>query len=420
MTYIKIVEDIFNELQKSIFSKNYKNKYFSENSAAFSRTRCMPFQELVAFLFQRSTYSMDIKLDQWFQKWFPEKTNVVSRQAISKARQKLPVEIFHDALKLSAQMFLKNKHKKDWNGYQIYAVDGTNLQIPTTPETLSEFGASSNGYGICHAQASASALYDVMNDIILDSVICPYKMDERTMAEMLLDSVMTDEYKKNSIVLFDRGYPSYQFLGYLFDHEIYFVIRAKKEMTRLRNLSKKDGEVYRKCGKKCRTIRTISLMLDEDNEEYLITNIPKEKIELEKFKQLYFLRWGIEGKYGEWKTRIEVENFSGTKSICIKQDYYISLFLSNICSLVKQEADKRYHGKTVNGKEYQARRSYLIYQINHHISGILLRKVESQQMIENIVEMSKKKRSQIRRNRKCERNQNLHRRKYNIHHKSCI
>lgn len=419
MTYKKIVDDIFTELQKSIFSKSFKRKYFSENCTVFSRTRCMPLQELIAFLFQRSTYSMDIKLDQWFQKWFPEK-NVVSRQAISKARQKLPVEIFHDALRLSAQIFLKSEKKKDWNGYQIYAIDGTDLQIPTTSETLRDFGASSNGCGVCHSQASASALYDVMNDIILDSVICPYKTAERTMAEMLLDSVMTNEYKKNSIVLFDRGYPSYQFLGYLFDHEIYFVMRVKKQMSRLRSLSKKDGEVYRKCGKKCRTIRTIQLMLEGENEEYLITNIPKEKMGIEKFRELYFLRWGIEGKYGEWKTRLEVENFSGTKSVCIKQDYYISLFISNISSIVKQEADKRYHGKTESGKEYQSRRSYLIYQINYHISGILLQKVESEQIVEKIIEMSKKKRSQIRRNRKCERNQNLNRRKYNIHHKLCI
>ena len=117
---------------------------------------------------------------------------------------------------------------------------------------------------------------------------------------------------------------------------------------------------------------------------------------------------------------MEVENFSGTKSVCIKQDYYISLFISNISSIVKQEADKRYHGKTESGKEYQSRRSYLIYQINYHISGILLQKVESEQIVEKIIEMSKKKRSQIRRNRKCERNQNLNRRKYNIHHKLCI
>lgn len=420
MSYNKIVEEIFSELHRKIGTRKSRDNYFSEDCISFSRTRNLPFHELVAFLFQRSTYSMDIKLDQWFQKWMPHRPGAVSRQAVSKARQKLPVEIFRDALTLSAQTFLKSGQKKDWNGYQIYAIDGTELQIPTTPETLKEFDDVKNRYGSCGAIASASALYDVTNDIILDSVICPYNTDERKMAEMLLDSVMTDECKKASIVLFDRGYPSYRFLGYLFDHKIYFVMRVKEQMSRLRDPKREDGEVYRKCGGKCRTLRTIHLTISEGNEEYLITNVPKEKVDIDKFKKLYFLRWGIEGKYEEWKTRLEVENFSGKKSICIKQDYYISLFISNICSLIKQEADKRYHGKTKNGKEYQSRRSYLLYQINCYISGILLKKVEIGQVIERILELSKRKRSQIRRNRKCERNQNLNRRKYSINHKSCI
>lgn len=420
MSYSEIIKEIFDELQRSIESRQSRKKYFAKDCTDFSRKRKLPFYELVAFLFQRSIYSYDIKLDQWFQQWMPQQYSIISRQAVSKARQKIPVEIFHDALTLSAQIFLDNGPKKNWNGYQIYAVDGTDLQIPTTTETLNEFGAVKNRFGSCSAGASATALYDVMNDIILDSVICPYKTDERKMAEMLLDSVMTDERKSESIVLFDRGYPSYRFLEYLFDHKIYFVIRIKEQMSRLRDHMQKDGVVYRKCGAKCRTIRTIQLTISEGNEEYLITNIPKEQIEIDKFKELYFLRWGIEGKYEECKTRLEIENFSGKKSICIKQDYYISLFISNICSLIKQEADKRYHGKTKSGKEYQSRRSYLIYQINNCISGILLKKLNVNVIIEQILELSKRKRSQIRRNRKCERNLNINRRKYSINHKACI
>ena len=422
MSYEKLVEDILIALQKKLRNKESQKRYLADNSSAFTRKRNLPFEKLTAFLFQRSTYSLDIKLEQWFQAWMPHQSEPISRQAISKARQKLPAEIFHDALILSSQMFQKNKKRKDWNGFQIYAVDGTDLQIPTTKETLEEFGAMKSRFGCSIAGASASALYDVMNDIILDSVICPYKTDERVMAEQLLDTVMTEESKKESIVLFDRGYPSYRFLGYLFDQKIYFVMRIKEQMSHLRDPRGKDGEVYRKCGGKCRTLRTICVKLEEEKEEFLITNIPREKISLNQFKELYFLRWGIEGKYGEWKSLLEIENFSGKKSICIKQDFYISLFLSNICSLMKQAADKRYHGITESGKEYQARRSYLIHEINRQISGILLKqKTEEIRMIlEDILKRSKKKRSQIRRNRKCERNLNLNRRKYSMNHKSCI
>ena len=62
MPYKKIVQDIFNELQKNIYSQKFRKNYFAEDCTNFTRARCMPFQELVAFLFQRSAYSLDIKL----------------------------------------------------------------------------------------------------------------------------------------------------------------------------------------------------------------------------------------------------------------------------------------------------------------------------------------------------------------------
>ena len=275
----------------------------------------MPLTELVAFLLQRSTNGLDIKLDKWFSEWMQEDSIPVSRQAISKARQLLPDEIFHDFLKLSAEKFVSNTiSKKQWNGYQIYAIDGTDLQIPTTEETLNEFGKIKSRYGTQIAGASASLLYDVLNDVIIDGVICSYKTSERNMAKTLLENTVFRNNKENSIVVFDRGYPSYEFLGYLFDNNIKFVIRVKEQMSRYRNTDMEDGEVYRKCGSKCRTLRTIQLELENGSKEYLITNLTKEEIDHDSFKELYFLRWGIEGKYKEIKSRFEIENFSGKKA----------------------------------------------------------------------------------------------------------
>ena len=356
MRYLDIVKNIFIELQKQVSYQTLKEKYFLHDKAAFTRKRNMPLTELVAFLLQRSTNGLDIKLDKWFSEWMQEDSIPVSRQAVSKARQLLPHEIFHDFLRLSAEKFVSNTiSKKRWNGYQIYAIDGTDLQIPTTEETLNEFGKIKSRYGTQIAGASASLLYDVLNDVIIDGVICSYKTSERKMAKTLLENTVFRNNKENSIVVFDRGYPSYEFLGYLFDNNIKFVIRVKEQMSRYRNTDMEDGEVYRKCGNKCRTLRTIQLELENGSKEYLITNLTKE-ISHDSFKELYFLRWGIEGKYKEIKSRFELENFSGKKSICIKQDFYINLFLANICSLLKQEIDNKQANDEGLTKKYQTRK----------------------------------------------------------------
>lgn len=420
MRYLDIVKNIFIELQKQVSYQTLKEKYFLHDKAAFTRKRNMPLTELVAFLLQRSTNGLDIKLDKWFSEWMQEDSTPVSRQAISKARQLLPHEIFHDFLRLSAEKFVSNTiSKKRWNGYQIYAIDGTDLQIPTTEETLNEFGKIKSRYGTQIAGASASLLYDVLNDVIIDGVICSYKTSERKMAKTLLENTVFRNNKENSIVVFDRGYPSYEFLGYLFDNNIKFVIRVKEQMSRYRNTDMEDGEVYRKCGNKCRTLRTIQLELENGSKEYLITNLTKE-ISHDSFKELYFLRWGIEGKYKEIKSRFELENFSGKKSICIKQDFYINLFLTNICSLLKQEIDNKQANDKGLTQKYQTRKTFVIYRVNRIISGLVLKRVELEEELVKIIECCKKKRSQIRPNRKCERNLNVNRRKYSNNYKSCI
>ena len=421
MCYLQTVEKIFQKIQTNLKSNTFKKTYFSEDSPFFTRKRNMPFAEMIAFLMQRSTTSMDIKIDKWFEDWMSERNAVVSRQAISKSRQHIPPEIFHDFLRLSVKMFKDNcKKKKSWNGYRILAIDGTDLQIPTTTENLSVYGGIKSRYKKQMAGATAGALFDVLNDIILDSELSPYKTCERKIAKKLLDTTMTEELKEESIVLFDRGYPAYEFLGYLFEKKINFVIRIKEQMTRLRDTRSDDGEVYRKCGNGCRSIRTIHLKLPTGTDEYLITNMPQEKLTIDHFQELYFLRWGIESKYKELKESIEVENFSGKKSICVKQDYFISLFLSNICSLIKQQTDLEISTEKRTDKEYQTRRKYLIYQMNKSISGVVLEKISTKKVLKDMVKKCKKIRSQIRRNRRCERNFNLNRRKYTMNHKTCI
>lgn len=420
MSHIEIAEEIIVKLQKFIHSKSFKEMYFAEKNSCFSRNRKMPLPEIIAFLTQRSVNSLDIKIDKWIESFNREKDYSISRQAISKARQQIPEKIFHDFLRLSAETFLEKEKKKNWQGYQVYAIDGTDLQIPTTQETLEEFGAVKTRFQNRMAGASASALFDVLNDMILDSVICPYKTCERKMAKELLDTVLTEDRRKKSIVVFDRGYPSYEFLGYLTEKGINYVIRIKEQMSLLRDGNKKDGEVYRKCGGKCRTIRTIQLELGNGMKEYLITNLSRNLVKQEQFQELYFLRWGIEGKYKELKKSIEIECFSGKKSICIKQDFYISLFLANISALLKKEVDVKIEEEKKNEKEYQGRKSYLIYWVNKRMGKWLLNIEEIKSAMEMIIEKCKKKRSQIRRDRKCERNLNLNRRKYSINHKCCL
>lgn len=420
MTGVKIAGRILSEIQKEIRTPDFKERYFPMESRAFSRKRKMPFCDMISFLMKRSTTSYAIKLSDWIVE---HQRTELSKQAVSKARQNLPVKIFQDIFEYSAELFQKEtRDMKHWKGYQILAIDGTTLQIPTTEETLTHFGEVGTKFEKPMAGASSSAIYDVRSGVLLSCVIKPYRTAERDMAKELIEKVIPIIEKENTILVFDRGYPGYEFLEYLTDCGIQYVIRIKKQMTKLRTPGRKDGEVYRKCGKKCRTIRTIEIPLPggKEENEYLITNVTKERVEWSSFKELYQMRWGIEGKFRELKSQLELESFSGKKPICIEQDYYITMFLSNIVSMLKNTVDEEVKEEYQGKKEYQGNRGYIIHELNRIISGILMKKHKIDGELEEIIKKSKKIRSQVRRNRTYERNANLNRRKYSMTYKSYI
>jgi len=106
------------------------------------------------------------------------------------------------------------------------AVDGTSLQVPDTIECCEYFVLSSNQNKTKTAIASASALYDVLNAIIVDARITKYKTSERHMVKQHIDSIGDKISPKNSIIIFDRGYPSYDMFNYLNSKGVFFLMRV--------------------------------------------------------------------------------------------------------------------------------------------------------------------------------------------------
>ncbi|WP_411679697.1 hypothetical protein [Clostridium thailandense] len=64
------------------------------------------------------------------------------------------------------------------------------------------------------ARAQASALYDIENDMIIASKIDTYRTGEREIAEDLIIK-MCEDGTFNDLLLFDRGYPSRDFINFL-------------------------------------------------------------------------------------------------------------------------------------------------------------------------------------------------------------
>lgn len=81
-------------------------------------------------------------------------------------------------------------------------------------------------------------------------------------------------------------------------------------------------------------------MLSSEEEEILITSLLDERLLIKDFKELYFMRWGIEIKYDELKNRLQIENFTGITKKAIEQDFYATIYLSNMVELARSRSDE--------------------------------------------------------------------------------
>ena len=85
-------------------------------------------------------------------------------------------------------------------------------------------------------------------------------------------------------------------------------------------------------------IRIIRVTLDNGTEEYLATNITDTKITQSMFKEifnsLYLVSTGQRRKYNS----LNIEEFTGATKVSIIQEFFITMLLSNISSLIKKRS----------------------------------------------------------------------------------
>ncbi|WP_244833863.1 IS4 family transposase [Clostridium sp. BJN0001] len=422
MKNTRLLSLILKETNDLITSSEYKEAYSLGNS--FSRNRKLSFSNTVHFICSALRKSISSEIDNFIEDHKCLKFPSITKQAFSKARQNISPEAFNELCRLFVDKFYSiNKNLNTWNGFNILAVDGTSLQVPDTKECGEYFGLSSNQNKTRTAIATASALYDVLNDIIVDSRITKYKTSERHIAKQHIESIGDKFCPRKSIVIFDRGYPSYDMFDYLNSKELLFLMRVSTSFKLAQSIDSPDFILKYKVKGEIKKIRVVKVKLSDEVTETLVTNIYDDTITPLKFKELYFLRWGVESKYKELKCSLKIEEFSGTKPIAIKQDFYVSIYLSMIAALIKKDADAAISNdnkdKDLNSI-YQSNRNFILGQVFKRIIALLVKSRLRNKLLELILEKAIKIRSQIRCNRSCERKNKHPRKKHHHNIKSCF
>ena len=82
------------------------------------------------------------------------------------------------------------------------------------------------------------------------------------------------------------------------------------------------------------SFRIARFQISEDTYETVLTNLDKEQYPLEKLKQLYALRWGIETSFRDLKYTIGLLHFHSKKVDYILQEIFAGLIMYNFSELI--------------------------------------------------------------------------------------
>ena len=303
----------------------------------------------------------------------------ISKQALSKARQFINPVLFKELYYLSVDLFYKQlPSRKLWNGYHLFAIDGSKIELPNSKSNFEFFGEMF-GYpdpSRRFTMGLGSIVYDVLDDYIVHASFQQYLASERSAALEHLHNLEDLNIYQNSVVIFDRGYYSEDMFRYCVEHQHLCLMRLKQNY----NIAKKcSGDIItvlpgnEKDGTEDIRIRVIEVILNAGTKEYLATNLFDSHISQQMFRELYFYRWPVETKYKELKSLLAIEEFSGATTTSVLQEFYINVLLSNLSSLIKNQVDEEIQitAKSTNKYRYQANRAFIIGRIKTIVPKIL-------------------------------------------------
>ncbi len=354
------VKAIVADLCKKVYNKLNNHEFIEVHKMRkkdFTRNRKLGFSDTAMIVLNKTGKGLRSGIRAFLSAYKTE-VDSYSVQAFSKGRMRINFTAFVEIFRTSVEHFYAEAEPVLFKGYRVSAIDGSKLNLPFNEESIKEFGIqNSSGDQI---QALSSGLYDVLNEIIIDAAIAPFSASEKELAMQHLDRLESIPNDKE-LIIFDRGYPSAELIGYIEGKGFKYLMRCSSTfISKIKSKAVSDDCIVEhkfNSSKEKFKLRYIKLILSTGTEEYLITNIFDEEFTSEDFKQLYHLRWEIETNYDDIKNKFELENFSGTSPLAVKQDFFATMFLRNMASIMifenKEEIDKL-HNNGENKYRYKA------------------------------------------------------------------
>lgn len=390
----------------------------------------MPFVTLTVFILNFVKKSLQLELYN-FADFL--KTPSVTKQAFSKARNKLSPLVYVLLNQKIQEEFYTDNDIKTFKGLKVFGVDGSTLRLPKSSEVYDTYGRDKiNGSTV--PLARISVIYDVLNHITLHGTIRPYSASEHDDAiehinHLTSKNSLIGDYK--NLLIFDRGYPSLCLLYKLNQAKEHFIMRISHVFLGETNQLIKSGALdsiitistkdkwIRRCFKKhvfkpkrkqpvTMEVRCLTFTLSSGLKEYILTSLTdKDLYSYDEIFKLYGMRWNVEEAYKFYKNVAQIENFSGKSKIAIEQEFYATILACNMSAIIMLEAQEEIELAQADKSlkwEYKVNRNMLMGILKNEIVDVLLSGKDLNEYCEKLKIRIKKNLVPIRPGRKFPRN----------------
>lgn len=277
-----------------------------------------------------------------------------SKAALSKARDRFPIDYFWQIFRRLRQRFLEHFQRDSlcYKDYLLLIIDGTKMDLPDCEPIREHFGAPSGqeDQPESNPQALVVCLINALTGFCFDFLTLPYADSEHDRMRELLDQIPETIHQKNPLLLLDAGFWGYKNLHALMESEVHFLMRVQKSISHKTVFKIGPGDkmvklepsqaVLRKYPTLPQelTVRLIRYQIPGFKPRYLITNLEPEEMSGKQLAGLYHWRWRIEVFYDEVKNILQLSNLRSQNTDGLRKEIISQMVFNNLIRFVMTEA----------------------------------------------------------------------------------
>lgn len=305
------------------------------------------------FLINQVKGGLQREVDDFFLSLGREIEDSVTAAAVTVARRALRPSAFTALNVRVVQEAMGSTAGSMWHGLRVLAVDSTTLNLRPNSSINQHFGGQVHN-GRLYPFARCSQMIDVGTQLTIDCQVAPFEL-----GEVILAADHVECAPKDSITLYDRGYPGFFLFAMHRHHRRHVVMRIKRRFhpdCDALFLDPDAGKILKMDPAKdaaasCRdaqisdqpvALRLVRLTLPTGETEILATSLLDSVLYPdEAFMELYAQRWAAETDFRTQKSRLQMENLTGKSVHSVYQDVHARILAKNIALWLVADQQER-------------------------------------------------------------------------------